>query len=58
LLAIIPLGFALALAGHLALSVPFLQTVLLGSLFGLLALVDALFLNPPVGAQVDDSNGD
>jgi hypothetical protein len=47
LLAAIPLVFAVVLAVHAALGVPFRAAVTAGALFSALAVFDALFFNPP-----------
>ena len=47
LLATIPLVFAVMLAVHAALGVPFTAAVTAASVLSGLALSDALFLNPP-----------
>jgi hypothetical protein len=47
LLVAIPLGFLLSLTASLVLPVSFRQAVAAGAVFGLLSLLDALYLNPP-----------
>ena len=47
LLAVIPLGFAVMLAIHAALGVPFRAAVVAGALLSGVAVFDALFFNPP-----------
>ena len=46
-LALLPLGFVLSLLGYVLVAVPLWIAILGGSLFGLLVLVDALFVHPP-----------
>ncbi len=50
-LALIPLGFALALAAHLAFGLSLHQAVAAGAVLGAMALTDALFLNPPIAKR-------
>lgn len=47
LLAVLPLGFVFSGLAHLVASIPFLVAVAGGALFGLVVLVDALFVHPP-----------
>ncbi|WP_302081339.1 hypothetical protein [Salinibaculum rarum] len=47
LLAVIPLGFALAFVAHVMTTMPFLVAVATGAVVGLVAVVDALFVHPP-----------
>lgn len=55
LLALVPLGFALALLAHVVVGVPVLAAVAGGAMFGALVLVDALFVNPPSGNPPEDA---
>ena len=48
LLALVPLGFALALLGQVVLGLTVQQAVAAGAVFGVMTLADALFLNPPI----------
>ncbi len=48
LLAVLPLGFAVSLLGHVLMAIPFQVAVAGGALFGVVVLVDALFVHPPV----------
>jgi hypothetical protein len=47
LLAVLPLGFALALLGQVVLDLSLHQAVAAGAVLGSVVLADALFLNPP-----------
>jgi hypothetical protein len=49
LLALVPLGFGLALLAHVVTDVSLLTAVAAGAVLGLAVLVDALFVNPPTG---------
>ncbi|WP_340098306.1 hypothetical protein [Salinibaculum salinum] len=48
LLVLLPLGFAVSLVAHVLTAIPFQIAIAGGALFGLVVLVDALFVHPPV----------
>jgi hypothetical protein len=48
LLVLMPLGFTVSLVTHVLTAIPFQIAIAGGALFGLVVLVDALFVHPPV----------
>ena len=48
LLAVLPLGFALALLAQVVFDLSLHQAVAAGAVLGSIVLTDALFLNPPI----------
>lgn len=48
LLAVLPLGFAVSMLAHVVTTIPFQIAIASGALFGVVVLVDALFVHPPV----------
>ncbi len=56
-LAVIPLSFAVALAGSLVASLPINTAVVLGASVAAVAVGDALFVNPPTQGRRGDLSG-
>jgi len=55
LLALVPLGFAVALLAHVVVGLSLLTAIASGAVLGLAVLVDALFVNPPTSDPPRDS---
>lgn len=58
ILTVIPLSYALALAGHAAFDVSMAATLVPASLVGLALLFDAVYLNPPTGGDCGRAGGE
>ena len=48
-LGIIPIAFVVALSAASVLSLPITHTLLIAAIIGVITIVDACYLNPPVG---------